>query len=132
MRLDHIGIAVHSIEKALKTYQSGLGLSLSDIVTIEHQKVRVAVMPLGESSIELLEPTDPISPIRKFLDKRGEGIHHLCFKVSNLAEKLKELKGTGLQILDSIPCQGLENRKIAFLHPKSAHGVLIELVEEEL
>jgi methylmalonyl-CoA/ethylmalonyl-CoA epimerase len=132
MRLDHIGIAVHSIEKALKTYQSGLGLSLSDIVTIEDQKVRVAVMPLGESSIELLEPTDPISPIRKFLDKRGEGIHHLCFKVSNLAEKLKELKGTGLQILDSIPCQGLENRKITFLHPKSTHGVLIELVEEEL
>ena len=132
MRLDHIGIAVNSIEKALKTYQSGLGLSLSDIATIEHQKVRVAVMPLGESSIELLEPTDSTSPIRKFLDKRGEGIHHLCFKVSSLAEKLKELKATGLQILDSIPCRGLENRKIAFLHPGSTHGVLIELVEEEL
>ena|SRR3989442_242066 len=132
MRLDHIGIAVNSIQEALKTYQSGLGFPVSDIATIEHQKVRVAVMPLGESSIELLEPTDSTSPIRKFLDKRGEGIHHLCFKVSSLADKLKELKATGLQILDSIPCRGLENRKIAFLHPGSTHGVLIELVEEEL
>ena len=132
MRLDHIGIAVNSIEEALKTYQSGLGFSLSDIATVEHQKVRVAVLPLGESRIELLEPTDLISPIRKFLDKRGEGIHHLCFKVRNLAEKLQQLEGAGLQRIDSIPCRGLENRKIAFLHPKSTHGVLVELVEEKL
>jgi len=132
MRLDHIGIAVNSIKEALKIYQAGLGFCVGDMVTIEHQKVRVAVMPLGESSIELLEPTDSTSPIRKFLDKRGEGIHHLCFKVSNLAEKIRELEGNSLQILDSIPCRGLENRKIVFLHPKLTHGVLIELVEEKV
>ncbi|PYV45832.1 MAG: methylmalonyl-CoA epimerase [Acidobacteria bacterium] len=131
MRLDHIGIAVNSIEEALKTYQSGLGFSLADIVTIDHQKVRVAVMPLGEYSLELLEPTDPLSPIRKFLDKRGEGIHHLCFQVRNLAEKLQQLEGTSVQVLDAVPCRGLENRKVAFLHPKSTHGVLIEFVEEK-
>ena len=130
MTLDHIGIAVSSIEEALKSYQTGLGFSVRDIVTLDHQKVRVAVLPSGESRIELLEPTGTASPIQKFLNKRGEGVHHLCFKVGNLEEKLRELRESAIQVLDSVPCLGLESRKIVFLHPKSTHGVLIELVEE--
>ena len=130
MTLDHIGIAVNSIEEALKSYQTGLGFLVKDIVTIEHQNVRVAVLPSGESRIELLEPTGSASPIQKFLNRRGEGVHHLCFKVGNLEEKLQEIRETAIQVLDSVPCLGLENRKVLFLHPKSTHGVLIELVEE--
>jgi methylmalonyl-CoA/ethylmalonyl-CoA epimerase len=130
MTLDHIGIAVNSIEEALKSFQAGLGFSVEEIVTIEQQKVRVAVLPSGESRVELLEPTGVASPIQKFLTKRGEGVHHLCFKVANLEEKLQELRQSAIQVLESIPCLGLKNRKVAFLHPKSIHGVLIELVEE--
>lgn len=129
MKLDHIGIAVSSIEEALRTYQS-LGFQIEDIVTIEEQKVRLAILPTGESQIELLEPTDDSSLIKRFLEKKGEGIHHLCFKVENLAQKVSELKNANIQILDQIPCRGYENRKVAFLHPKTTHGVLIELVEE--
>jgi methylmalonyl-CoA epimerase len=130
MTLDHIGIAVNSIEEALKSFHTGLGFSVEEIVTIEQQKVRVAVLPSGESRMELLEPTGATSPIQKFLTKRGEGVHHLCFKVGNLEEKLRELREGEIQVLDSVPCLGLENRKVVFLHPKSTHGVLIELVEE--
>jgi methylmalonyl-CoA/ethylmalonyl-CoA epimerase len=129
MKLDHIGIAVSSIEEALRTYQS-LGFQIEDIVTIEEQKVRLAILPTGESQIELLEPTDDSSLIKRFLEKKGEGIHHLCFKVENLAQKVSELNNNNIQILDQIPCRGYENRKVAFLHPKTTHGVLIELVEE--
>jgi methylmalonyl-CoA/ethylmalonyl-CoA epimerase len=130
MTLDHIGIAVNSIEEALKSYQTGLGFSVKDIVTIEQQKVRVAVLPSGESRIELLEPTDATSPIQKFLTNRGEGVHHLCFRLGNLEEKLQELRKKAIPIIDTVPCLGLENRKVAFLHPRSTHGALIELVEE--
>ncbi len=129
MRLDHIGIAVRSIEAALKTYQRQLGLAVTEIVEIEEQRVRAAVLPCGESRIELLEPTAPDSPIQKFLDKRGEGIHHLCFEVENIEKKLQELQAGSLQLVKPASGRGLGDRKIAFLHPKSAHGVLIELVE---
>ena len=129
MRLDHIGIAVRSIEAALKTYQRQLGLAVTEIVEIEEQRVRAAVLPCGESRIELLEPTAPDSPIQKFLDKRGEGIHHLCFEVENIEKKLQELQAGSLQLVKPATGRGLGDRKIAFLHPKSAHGVLIELVE---
>ena len=129
MKLDHIGIAVGSIEEALKTYQS-LGLHVGDIVTIPEQKVRLAILPIGESRIELLEPTGANSVIQKFLDEKGQGIHHLCFEVENLEQKVNELKPTSVLILDQVPCRGYEDRKVAFLHPKTTHGVLIELVEE--
>jgi methylmalonyl-CoA/ethylmalonyl-CoA epimerase len=129
MRLDHIGIAVRSIEAALKTYQRQLGLAVTEIVEIEEQRVRAAVLPCGESRIELLEPTAPDSPIQRFLDKRGEGIHHLCFEVENIEKKLRELQAGSLQLVKPASGRGLGDRKIAFLHPKSAHGVLIELVE---
>jgi methylmalonyl-CoA/ethylmalonyl-CoA epimerase len=129
MRLDHIGIAVRSIEAALNTYQRQLGLTVTEIVDIEEQRVRVAVLPCGESRIELLEPTAPDSPVQKFLDRRGEGVHHLCFGVQNIEKKLRELQAGSLQLVEPASGRGLGDRKIAFLHPKSAHGVLIELVE---
>ena len=129
MKLDHIGIAVSSLEEALRTYQS-LGFHVEDIVTIEEQKVRVAILPAGESRIELLEPTADNSVIQKFLEKKSQGVHHLCFKVKNLEEKLNELKLTSVQVLDQAPCRGYEDRKVAFLHPRTTQGVLIELVEE--
>ncbi|HEX2521893.1 MAG TPA: methylmalonyl-CoA epimerase [Terriglobia bacterium] len=124
-----MGIAVRSIEAALKTYQRQLGLAVTEIVEIEEQRVRAAVLPCGESRIELLEPTAPDSPIQRFLDKRGEGIHHLCFEVENIEKKLRELQAGSLQLVKPASGRGLGDRKIAFLHPKSAHGVLIELVE---
>ena len=129
MKLDHIGIAVGSIEEALKTYQS-LGFHVEDIVTIPEQKVRLAILPIGESRIELLESTGANSVIQRFLEKKGQGIHHLCFEVENLEQKVNELKQTSVLILDQVPCQGYGDRKVAFLHPKTTHGVLIELVEE--
>ncbi|MCI0625021.1 MAG: methylmalonyl-CoA epimerase [Acidobacteria bacterium] len=132
MKLDHIGIAVHSIEDALGTYQHRLGFSLVEIVAIDEQKVRVAILPAGDSRIELLEPTAPSSPIQKFLEKRGEGVHHLCFQVKDIQSKVKELQSASLQLVSMPSDTGLEGRRIAFLHPKSTHGVLIELVESEL
>ena len=129
MKLDHVGIAVHSIADALRTYQQRLGFELYEIVVIDEQKVRVAVLPAGDSRIELLEPTAPDSPIQRFLEKRGEGVHHLCFQVEDLRRKIEELQSASLQLISMSSETGLEGRKIAFLHPKSTHGVLIELVE---
>jgi methylmalonyl-CoA/ethylmalonyl-CoA epimerase len=131
MKLDHVGIAVHSIEEALRTYEHRLGFELHEIVAIDDQKVRVAVLPAGESRIELLEPTAPDSPIQRFLEKRGEGVHHLCFQVEDIRRKIEELRFASLQLISMSSDTGLEGRKIAFLHPKSTHGVLIELVECE-
>lgn len=128
MKLDHIGIAVHSLEDALQTYQR-LGFTLHEVVLIEEQKVRVAVLPAGDSRIELMEPTAPDSPIQRFLEKRGEGVHHLCFQVTDIRRKIEELRSESLQLISMSSDTGLEGRKIAFLHPKSTHGVLIELVE---
>ena len=129
MKLDHVGIAVHSIEEALRTYEHRLGFELHEIVAIDEQKVRVAVLPAGDSRIELLEPTAPDSPIQRFLEKRGEGVHHLCFQVEDIRRKIEELRSASLQLISMTSDAGLEGRKIAFLHPKSTHGVLIELVE---
>ena len=129
MKLDHVGIAVRSIEDALGTYQQQLGFALHEIVVIAEQKVRVAVLPAGDSRIELMEPTAPDSPIQRFLEKRGEGVHHLCFQVEDIGRKVEELSSSSLQLISMSSETGLEGRKIAFLHPKSTHGVLIELVE---
>lgn len=130
MKLDHVGIAVRSLKLALEIYKADLGFELREIVTIEEQGVKVAVLPCGDSCIELLEPTRSDSPIFRFLEKRGEGIHHLCFRVDDIDGKLNTLKTTSIRLLNESPCLGLNDRKIAFLHPKSTHGVLIELVEE--
>ena len=131
MKLDHVGIAVRSLEDSFQAYVSQLGFQVSDIVSIEEQGVRVAILPSGESRIELLEPTRNTSPIFRFLEKRGEGIHHLCFKVPDIEKELDRLKSTSMKLLNEAPCLGFENRRIAFLHPSSTHGVLIELVEEK-
>ena len=129
-KLDHIGIAVNSLEEALPFYRDRLGMSLTKIEVVEAQRVRVAFLSLGSETIELIEGTDEQSPIRKFIAKRGEGIHHLCFQVANLEVSLRELQEKGVRLVDEIPRQGAEGARIAFLHPASSHGVLIELKEK--
>jgi len=129
MKLDHVGIAVRSIEEAASIYRL-IGLVVQETVTLNEQGVRVAVIPAGESRIELLEPIGSNSVIHKFLERRGEGIHHVCFRVANLEQKLEELRGRGAQILDHVSDRGYENRRVAFVNPKHTHGTLIELVED--
>ena len=129
MGLDHIGIAVHKISDVLPIYQQLLGLRLEQLKEAEDQGVRAALLTVGESCIELIEPLDAKSPIFKFLEKRGRGIHHLAFRVDNLEEMLKQLKKSGLTLIDETPRLGIEGGKIAFVHPKSTGDVLIELCE---
>lgn len=128
-KLDHIGIAVNSLEEALPFYRDFLGMSLIRTEVVESQRVRVAFLSLGSTSIELIEGTDEQSPIRKFIAKRGEGIHHLCFQVDKLEESFKELKKSRVRLIDEFPRQGAEGARVAFLHPANSHGVLIELKE---
>jgi methylmalonyl-CoA/ethylmalonyl-CoA epimerase len=127
--IDHVGIAVKSIDEAKKFWVDTLGLTLSHIEEVPDQKVRVAILKAGETTIELLEPTSPDSPIQRFMDKRGEGIHHLTLATDKLAEQLQKLKGANIALIDEQPRIGAGGAKIAFLHPKSAHGVLVELCE---
>ena len=124
--LDHIGIAVRSIEEAKKFWVDQLGLKIIHIEEVAEQKVRVAMLDAG---IELLEPTSPDSPVAKFIEKRGEGLHHVTLQTGNLADRLKALKTAGVNLIDEKPRVGAGGAGIAFLHPKSAHGVLVELCE---
>ncbi len=128
-KVDHIGIAVSDLQKAISFYRDQLGLEFKGTEVVEEQKVEVAFFPVGESKIELLEPTDPAGPVGKFIEKKGEGVHHLSFRVSNLEEKLEQLKQQGVALIDEKPRYGAGGAKIAFLHPKSTGGVLIELCE---
>lgn len=127
-RIDHIGIAVKSIEDALKLYTDALGLEVKDIEIVEAQKVRTAIIPVGESKIELLESTDPEGVIARYIEKRGEGLHHLALAVSDIEQALDDLQSKEVPLIDEKPRSGVEDSRIAFLHPKAA-GVLIELVE---
>ena len=127
-RIDHIGIAVKSIEDALKLYADALGLEVKDIEIVEAQKVRTAIIPVGESKIELLESTDPEGVIARYIEKRGEGLHHLALAVGNIEQALDDLQRKEVSLIDEKPRDGVEGSRIAFLHPKAA-GVLIELVE---
>jgi len=127
-RIDHIGIAVKSIEDALKLYTDALGLEVKDIEIVEAQKVRTAIIPIGESKIELLESTDPEGVIARYIEKRGEGLHHLALAVSDIEQALDDLQSKEVPLIDEKPRGGVEDSRIAFLHPKAA-GVLIELVE---
>ena len=127
--LDHVAIAVSRLDDALGVFESMLGFRLEKIKVVEEQKVKAAMMRLGEIKVELLEPTDPESTIAKFLEKRGEGIHHIALVVSDMEEHLRQLKGKGIALIDEKPRVGMEGGKIAFLHPKSTKNVLIELVE---
>ena len=127
-KINHIGIAVNSIEDAVKLYIEGLGLEVKDIEIVEAQKVRTAIIPVGESKIELIESTDPEGAIAKYIEKKGEGLHHLALEVSDIQEALDTLREKGVQLIDEKPRIGVEDTRIAFLHPKETK-VLIELVE---
>ena len=125
-RLDHVGIAVVSIEESLGVYRA-LGLTESGRETVESQGVVTAFLPLGETRLELLEPTDAHSPVAKFLAKRGPGVHHLCFAVADLERALADLKHRGFRLVNESPVPGAGGKRVAFLHPSAGHGVLIEL-----
>jgi len=127
-KINHIGIAVNSIEEAVKLYTDVLGLKVKDIEVVADQKVKTAIIPVGESKIELLESTDPEGVIAKYIERKGEGIHHLALEVSNIQDTLETLTKQGVALIDKKPRDGVENTRIAFLHPKGTK-VLIELVE---
>ena len=131
LKIDHLGIAVRSIDEAKKLFQDTLGLKFEGSETVEEQKVTTAFFPVGDSEVELLESTAPDGPIAKYLEKRGEGIQHIAFRVENIEEALAELKEKGVRLIDEAPRRGAGGAKIAFLHPKSTHGVLIEISERE-
>jgi methylmalonyl-CoA epimerase len=128
--VNHIGIAVKSIEDTAEFYKK-LGLEIESIEIVESQKVRVAFIPVGDVRIELLEPTSDQSTIAKFIEKKGEGIHHVALGTKNLIDKLAEVEANGIRLIDKTPRSGAHNANIAFLHPKSSHGVLLELCEEK-
>ncbi len=128
-KINHIGIAVKSLDEAVKLYTDVLGLKVKDIEIIADQKVRTAIIPVGESKIELIEPTEAEGTIAKYIERRGEGLHHLAFEVSNIQDALGTLINKGITLIDEKPRNGVENTKIGFLHPKGTRGVLIELVE---
>lgn len=127
LRLHHIGIAVKDLETAVRTYTEGLGLVCDHRETVEEQQVRTAFLPVGETHVELLESISPEGPIGRYVERRGEGIHHLCFEVDDLRRALAECEKAGLTLIDREPRAGAHNTWVAFVHPRSAHGVLIEL-----
>lgn len=129
MKINHLGIATKGIDEALKFWSDALGLENIHTETVEDQKVRVAMLPLGESRIELLEPTSEDSPISKFLKKRGGGIHHIAVEVDDIEASLAQLKAKGMRLIDESPRIGAEGCLVAFVHPSSANGVLLELVQ---
>lgn len=130
-KIQHLGVAVESIESALNFWSDGLGLELHEIEIVEDQGVRVAMLPIGESRIELLEATAPETPVGKFLAKRGAGIHHLCIEVDEINSKLAELKARGVRLIDESPRLGAGGALVAFIHPSSTGGVLIELTQKK-
>ncbi len=130
-KLDHIGIAVNNLEESVKFYEEILGLKLQGIETVEEQKVKVAFLPLGDTEIELLEGTSPDSPVAKFIENKGQGVQHLAFKVDNIEKVLEEMKEKGIRLIDEKPRYGAGGARIAFLHPKSTNGVLVELCERK-
>ncbi|MCK9280648.1 MAG: methylmalonyl-CoA epimerase [Melioribacteraceae bacterium] len=128
-KIEHIGIAVKDIDVAIKYYQKVLGLECYNIEEVKDQKVRTAFFMVGETKIELLESLEPDGPIGKFIEKKGEGVHHIAFAVDNVMDSLKEAEEKGVQLIDKAPRKGAENMNIAFLHPKSTFGVLTEFCE---
>ena len=131
LKIDHIGIAVKSIEAARQFYEEALGLEMTAVEEVAEQKVRVGFFPVGDSEIELLESTDPEGPIAKFIENKGEGIQHIAVKVDNIEAALAELKEKGFRLIDEKPRYGAGGARIAFVHPKATFGSLIELSERE-
>ncbi len=130
-KIDHIGIAVRNIEKTSKLLSNILGLKVVGEEIVEEQKVKVAFLPLGDSELELLESTSPEGPIARFIEKKGEGIQHIAFRVNNIEEVLEKLKKEGVRLIDEKPRYGAGGAKIAFLHPKDTNGILVELCERD-
>ena len=129
MKINHLGIATKGIDEALKFWEDALGLENVHTEVIEDQKVRVAMLPIGESRVELLEPTSDDSPISKFLEKRGGGIHHIAVEVEDINASLARLKENGARLIDETPRIGAEGCLVAFVHPAASGGVLLELVQ---
>ncbi len=129
MKINHLGIATKGIDEALKFWSEALGLENVHTEVVEDQKVRVAMLPIGETRIELMEPTSEDSPISKFLVKRGGGIHHIAVEVDDIKASLAQLKAKGMRLIDESPRIGAEGCLVAFVHPASAGGVLLELVQ---
>jgi methylmalonyl-CoA epimerase len=125
--LDHIGIAVGDLGQALAFYRDALGLEVEPPEEVASQRVRAHFVPVGDATLELLEPTAPDSPIAKFVEKRGPGVHHITLRVDDIREALARLKARGIRLIDESPREGAEGALIAFVHPASAHGVLVEL-----
>jgi methylmalonyl-CoA/ethylmalonyl-CoA epimerase len=127
-KVHHVALVVRSIESALGLWRDMLGLELEMIMDVPQDRVRIAFLGVGESKVELVEPTDDTTGVYRFLESKGEGFHHVCFEVANLAETLMRLEIDGLELIDTAPRKGAEG-PVAFLHPRSCHGVLIELIE---
>jgi methylmalonyl-CoA/ethylmalonyl-CoA epimerase len=128
-KINHIGIAVNSLDASIPFYRDNLGMSFKGTEEVVEQKVKVAFLQVGESKIELLEPTSPESPIAKFLEKNGPGIHHLAYEVDDITAAIAKLLAEGARMIDEQPRQGAHGAKIAFIHPKSSGGVLTELCQ---
>ena len=128
--IEHIGIAVADLEQAIAFYEQSLGLKCYRIEEVQDQKVKTAFFQVGQTKIELLESTAPDGPIAKFIEKKGEGLHHLAFAVKNIEQQLEEVSAHGVQLIDKQPRRGAEGLDIAFLHPKSTRGVLVEFCEK--
>jgi methylmalonyl-CoA epimerase len=127
-RIHHVAVVVRSIEESTALYADQLGLALETVMDVPDDRVRIAFLGVGESKVELVEPTDDTTGVARFLEARGEGFHHVCFEVENVAETLLRLEIDGVQLIDTQPRKGAEG-PVAFLHPKSCHGVLVELIE---
>lgn len=129
-KIDHIGIAVKSLEQVKQLYKAVFNLEPHFEETVPDQKVRAAGIRIGESNLEFLEATSPDSPVAKFIEKRGEGMHHICLAVENIEQVLENMRQNGLELIDEKPRIGAEGKRIAFVHPRSMNGILVELSEE--
>jgi len=129
LRIDHLGIAVNSMDEGKTFWADILGLEFAGTETVEEQKVTTGFFPVGESEVELLQSTSPDGPVAKFIEKKGQGIQHIAFVVENIEEALEELKGKGVKLIDEKPRKGAGGRQIAFLHPKATGGVLVEICQ---
>jgi methylmalonyl-CoA epimerase len=127
-KVHHVALIVRSIDDALGFWRDTLGLELETVMDIEADRVRIAFLTVGESKVELVEPTDDTTGVARFLENKGEGFHHVCFEVANLSEALFRLEIDGLELIDTVPRKGAEG-PVAFIHPRSCHGVLVELIE---
>lgn len=130
-KLDHIGIAVKDLDQAMELYREAFGIEPSLVYESSYTKAKIAFFPIGEVRIELIQPVDSESVVGKFLEKRGEGIHHISFRVKDVDGSLSELEKKGVQLIDKKSRRVRENEKVAFLHPKSTNGVLVELIQED-